>query len=77
MPPSLLLITLLLIPFVAPAIVDLSGSGEIWRFRSQDGNYSGSAHHVPGDIYADLQAAGLIDNPLYVALISLVGHCGA
>lgn len=44
-------------------ILDLGGSQ--WNFYSTRLNISGNAIQVPGDIYADLQANGQIENPLY------------
>ena len=45
------------------AILNLGGSQ--WNFYSTRLNISGKAIQVPGDIYADLQANGSIENPLY------------
>ncbi|TKR65431.1 hypothetical protein L596_025836 [Steinernema carpocapsae] len=55
------LLLFLLFPYVLSKTirVDLNGSNQ-WMFRSGNGNSSGMAT-VPGDIYADLQAAGILD----------------
>jgi beta-galactosidase/beta-glucuronidase len=66
------LFLLLLLPIqilTKPRKIDLGSSPtphqNQWNFYSAQRNISGIAAQVPGDIYADLQANGFIEEPLY------------